>query len=140
MLLHPVTDSFTEPHTPDEGEWTAPVPRERSGPALSEAQVLAILEAKESPWLEFKRVSGKMVSKALETICAFANSDGGTLILGIADPRRLPARIGSTVSKRIRKLWMSYIGRYKHISILRIFRFVVVAWRCRCRAVHPYIC
>lgn len=39
----------------------------------------------ESRQLEFKRVSGKMVGKALETICAFANTDGGRLVLGVAD-------------------------------------------------------
>jgi ATP-dependent DNA helicase RecG len=35
--------------------------------------------------LEFKRVSGKMVGKALETVCAFANSEGGVVVLGVAD-------------------------------------------------------
>lgn len=39
----------------------------------------------ETRQLEFKRVSGKMVGKALETVCAFANTDGGTLVLGLAD-------------------------------------------------------
>ncbi|NCU67952.1 ATP-binding protein, partial [Acidovorax sp. 210-6] len=39
----------------------------------------------ESRHLEFKRVSGKMVGKALETVCALANTDGGTLVLGVAD-------------------------------------------------------
>lgn len=39
----------------------------------------------ESTRLEFKRVSGKMVGKALETVCAFANAEGGMLVLGIAD-------------------------------------------------------
>jgi ATP-dependent DNA helicase RecG len=39
----------------------------------------------ESRHLEFKRVSGKMVHKALETLCAFANTEGGILALGIAD-------------------------------------------------------
>ena len=34
---------------------------------------------------EFKRVSGKMVGKALETVCGFANADGGSLVLGVAD-------------------------------------------------------
>jgi len=34
---------------------------------------------------ESKRVSGKMVGKALETICAFANTAGGTLALGLED-------------------------------------------------------
>ena len=44
-----------------------------------------VLRASESSVLEFKRVSGKMVGKALETLCAFANTDGGTLVLGLAD-------------------------------------------------------
>jgi ATP-dependent DNA helicase RecG len=44
-----------------------------------------LVEADESRGLEFKRVSGKMVGKALETVCAFANSDGGVLVLGMAD-------------------------------------------------------
>jgi len=35
--------------------------------------------------LETKRVSGKMVAKALETICAFANTQGGWLLLGVED-------------------------------------------------------
>ena len=34
---------------------------------------------------EFKRVSGKMVGKALETVCGLANTDGGILVLGVAD-------------------------------------------------------
>lgn len=40
---------------------------------------------RESDFLETKRVSGKMVSKALETICAFANNRGGWLALGVED-------------------------------------------------------
>ncbi|MFN5166469.1 MAG: ATP-binding protein, partial [Pseudomonadota bacterium] len=43
------------------------------------------LPADETRRLEFKRVSGKMVGKALETVCAFANADGGVLVLGVAD-------------------------------------------------------
>ncbi len=46
-----------------------------------------ILERNESRHLEFKRVSGKMVNKALESICAFSNTDGGILVLGLADPK-----------------------------------------------------
>lgn len=43
------------------------------------------LPADETRHLEFKRVSGKMVGKAIETVCAFANADGGLLVLGLAD-------------------------------------------------------
>ena len=46
----------------------------------------ALLGAVESQTLEFKRVSGKMVGKALATICAYANTEGGVLALGVADP------------------------------------------------------
>jgi ATP-dependent DNA helicase RecG len=46
------------------------------------------LSLAESPILETKRVSGKMVGKALETICAFANTQGGWLLLGIEDANK----------------------------------------------------
>lgn len=39
----------------------------------------------ETQIVETKRVAGKMVNKALETICAFANTRGGWLLLGIED-------------------------------------------------------
>lgn len=39
----------------------------------------------ESSVLETKRVSGKMVAKALATVCAFANSQGGWFLLGVED-------------------------------------------------------
>jgi len=39
----------------------------------------------ESISFEAKRVSGKMVRKALETIVAFANTEGGFLVLGMED-------------------------------------------------------
>lgn len=45
----------------------------------------ACINAPEGRRLEFKRVSGKMVGKALETLCAFANTDGGMLVLGLGD-------------------------------------------------------
>ncbi|MFZ6006155.1 MAG: helix-turn-helix domain-containing protein [Nitrospirota bacterium] len=39
----------------------------------------------ETVFFESKRVSGKMVRKALETIVAFANTEGGFLVLGMED-------------------------------------------------------
>lgn len=39
----------------------------------------------ESIRFEFKRVSNKMVHKALETVVAFANTEGGFLVLGMED-------------------------------------------------------
>ena len=56
--------------------------------AQSEPRIVSLLTAHESQTLDFKRVSGKMVSKALETICAFANTEGGALALGVADEKQ----------------------------------------------------
>ena len=47
-----------------------------------------VLRGNESRVLENKRVSGKMVGKALETVCAFANTDGGWLVLGVEDSKK----------------------------------------------------
>ena len=47
-----------------------------------------ILSRAEGLWFETKRVSGRMVQKALETICAFSNTEGGVLILGLEDPAK----------------------------------------------------
>jgi hypothetical protein len=54
-------------------------------PSLAGTLLRQLLPAGETRRLEFKRVSGKMVGKALETVCAFANTQGGTLVLGMAD-------------------------------------------------------
>lgn len=47
--------------------------------------IARLLDRTESARFEAKRVSGKMVGKALETICAFANAQGGVLVLGVED-------------------------------------------------------
>jgi len=62
---------------------------------LPPSLVGTLLPRGESRRLEFKRVSGKMVGKALETVCAFANTQGGTLVLGMADLKEHqgPARL-----------------------------------------------
>ncbi len=51
-----------------------------------------VLSQAESSVLETKRVSGKMVGKALETICAFANTKGGWLLLGVEDADKAKGR------------------------------------------------
>ena len=54
----------------------------------NEALVNRLCEMDESQELEFKRASGKMVHKAMETIVAFANTEGGFLILGMEDLKK----------------------------------------------------
>lgn len=47
-----------------------------------------VLNQAEGTLWETKRVSGKMVGKALETICAFSNGEGGLLVLGVEDSEK----------------------------------------------------
>lgn len=58
--------------------------REISAPE-AQAFLELILPHGENQQFETKRVSGKMVGKALETVCAFANTRGGMLVLGVED-------------------------------------------------------
>lgn len=52
-------------------------------------RLAALLQAAESKTLEFKRLGAGKVAKMLETICAFANTEGGWLVVGMADSKEL---------------------------------------------------
>lgn len=77
---------------------------------------------------EFKRVSGKMVGKALETVCALANTDGGLLVLGMADLKefRGPARLFGTQENReavddfVRKLRSHFVPPIDTVKLARL--------------------
>lgn len=62
-----------------------------TGPA---AQQLAdvIVAKRESLHFETKRVSSKMVGRALDAVCAFANTEGGILALGVEDYDKVTGR------------------------------------------------
>ena len=51
------------------------------------ARFAALLQSSESQALDFKRLGAGKVAKMLETVCAFANTEGGLLVVGIADPK-----------------------------------------------------
>lgn len=57
-------------------------------PAQAADRIPALLAAHESRTLDFKRISSKH-GRLLETICAFANTDGGLVVLGIGDAKEL---------------------------------------------------
>ena len=50
-------------------------------------RVATLLQTAESKTLDFKRLGAGKVAKMLETLCAFANTDGGLLVVGIGDPK-----------------------------------------------------
>lgn len=52
------------------------------------SRIAALLAAPESRSLDFKRISSKH-GRIIETICAFANSEGGLLVIGVGDAKDL---------------------------------------------------
>lgn len=56
--------------------------------AQAAPQIAALLAATENRMLEFKRISGKQ-SRMYEAVCAFANSEGGVLVIGLGDAKAL---------------------------------------------------
>lgn len=61
-------------------------PKLPSQPPLDNEFANQVLELHESDHLEIKRIAGDKLARALETIVAFANTDGGILVLGLEDP------------------------------------------------------
>lgn len=57
-------------------------------PAQSVDRIAHLLAAPESRTLDFKRISAKH-SRLYETLCAFANTDGGVIAIGIGDAKAL---------------------------------------------------
>lgn len=57
-------------------------------PAQSAVRIAHLLAVPESRTLDFKRVSAKH-SRLYETLCAFANTDGGVLAIGVGDAKAL---------------------------------------------------
>lgn len=55
-------------------------------PAQAADRITALLAAHESHTLDFKRISGKQ-GRMYEAICAFANTDGGLLVIGVGDAK-----------------------------------------------------
>lgn len=55
-------------------------------PAQAADRIAALLAAHESHTLDFKRISAKH-GRMVETLCAFANSDGGLLVIGVGDAK-----------------------------------------------------
>lgn len=58
-------------------------------PEQAAPRIASLLAAHESKTLEFKRMGdSKVVKKLLEAICAFANTEGGVVALGVADEKQ----------------------------------------------------
>lgn len=63
----------------------------------------------ESETVEFKRSTGLLV-RASETLCAFLNGEGGTVLIGVADGGRI---VGQEVSDKTRREIAAMLDRFE---------------------------
>ncbi|MDX1253204.1 MAG: ATP-binding protein [Gammaproteobacteria bacterium] len=110
-----------------------------------------VLSSGETQRLETKWVSGKMVGKALETVCSFANTRGGWLMLGVEDATKAKGEarlfgIGENpeaVDEVLRKLASHLLPAVESVLPLRIHvsfamgRKAILS-RCTCHKVTRY--
>lgn len=67
-------------------------------PTQAADRIAKLLAASESRTLDFKRISAKL-TRIVETACAFANTDGGVIAIGIGDAKDLKS--GAPQSSRL---------------------------------------
>jgi ATP-dependent DNA helicase RecG len=67
-------------------------------PTQAADRITALLAASESRTLDFKRISGKH-GRMVEAVCAFANSEGGLLVIGIGDAKHM--KLGDKPQSRL---------------------------------------
>ena len=73
------------------------------------------LEAGESLTVEFKKCRGGLNRDVYETVCAFLNRHGGTLLLGVNDKREV-AGIPEVAVEQIKKDFVTAVNNPKKIS------------------------
>jgi len=97
-------------------------------PEKAASLVSILIGVGETRRLEYKRVSGKMVGKALETVCGLANAEGGTLVLGGAAVKenKGPARIfgveenPEAIDELQRKLLTEFVPPIRALRLRRL--------------------
>ncbi|MGJ7544970.1 RNA-binding domain-containing protein [Variovorax sp. LT1R16] len=95
---------------------------------LARILLARVLSRTETQQWETKRVSGKMVGKALETVCAFANTQGGWLILGVEDAAKATgidriygiAENPEAVDELARKLQSHLLPQVQDVQLWRV--------------------
>ena len=66
---------------------------------INEQQVLALIEKGEDIYVEFKECKINVNRSVYETICAFLNRHGGTLLLGVQDSKHIQGIPADSVEK-----------------------------------------
>ncbi len=74
-------------------------------PAQAATSLATLLARPESRTLDFKRISGKQ-HRMYEAVCAFANTEGGFLVIGVGDAKAMkPATSSRVACSASKKTW-----------------------------------
>lgn len=79
---------------------------------MNNQAILATISSGESQTLEFKTSFQKEV---IETVVAFANAEGGSILIGITDDRKIP---GVTLTEETLKNWLNQIKNATQPSVM----------------------
>lgn len=66
-------------------------------------ELKGILKEREKRTLEYKRAWAEVPGSLYETVCAFLNRDGGTIVLGVEDDRTIPQGVNPKVIDQLCK-------------------------------------
>ena len=55
---------------------------------MTEAELLKLIQGGENIHVEFKKSTHEITKDVYDTVCAFSNRDGGTILLGVKETGR----------------------------------------------------
>ena len=78
--------------------------------------VKQLIAGKECGRVEFKETTGQL-ERGMETLCAFLNGEGGTVLFGVTDKGKI---IGQEVSDKTRRDIAEAINRLEPVAMVQI--------------------
>ena len=78
--------------------------------------VKGLIAEKECGRVEFKETTGQL-ERGMETLCAFLNGEGGTVLFGVTDKGKI---IGQDVSDKTRRDIADAINRLEPVAMVQI--------------------
>lgn len=96
---------------------------------MTHDDIIKITQTAESAVLEFKETTGQL-ERGMETLCAFLNARGGTVLFGVSDSGRVKGQDISDKTKRdiveaIRRIEPTAPIEISYVSVLNTDKFVV---------------
>lgn len=83
---------------------------------MTHDDIIALTQTAESRTLEFKETTGQL-ERGMETLCAFLNADGGTVLFGVTDKGEIK---GQEISDKTRRDLVEAIRRIEPLALVHV--------------------